>query len=75
MYFDRPENLKFSFARMYLSFLCDSIVCKCPPMCESASAIHIPEYPFDVPISKIVLYFRILIKRLRNFPVSGEILK
>lgn len=75
IYLERLESSKFSFARGYLFFSFDSIVCRCPSACERASAIQIPEYPFDAPISKMVLYFRSLINRFKNFPVSGEMLK
>ena len=44
-------------------------------MCERASAIHRPEYPLEVPISRIVLNLRSFISKFKNFPVCGEMLK
>lgn len=70
--FVNPEASIFSFPIKNLSFLCDSIVYKCPLFSLSAVAIQIAEYPLDVPISRTVLYLRSLMRMFKNSAVSRE---
>lgn len=64
---ESPAFLKFSMARANRS-LCDSIVYNFP----HAEAKKIPEYPFDVPISKTFCALSDEVKAYKNSAVSRE---